>query len=138
MTDVLALEPAVQRLTLEQAHQRIRSDRVEGWTPARSPDGQFIFTETQILGATTQALVNEVRGTGPASACRFGWRPDSSGYYFIDRSRKGLSQTGPGPIRVLLVRPPPRSPVQFLPLVGTGVALAGVGYWLWRRRRVAR
>ena len=111
ITDVLALPPAERDATLAFAAEQSRTRVDRAWQARIAPNGKFISGEGSIY--TYDATRRPPEGAKRSSvtvaknvSCFFGWKPDSSGFYFVELKRDGLMRTKPGPVRLLLVDPP--------------------------------
>lgn len=107
-TDILSLSPAEQTTILTEVNAYLSLH--SGPLPAHgdiSPDGQYealgnsIYEAGKLGTGTSKAEFPTRRGT---VGCKNGWKPDSSGYYFIER---GFAVRGypPGRIRFLPIEP---------------------------------
>ncbi len=111
VTDVADLDPAAQAQILQLAADQIRTYGDRG-AQDTSPDGRFVGSAGGILenngwptSGQPRTMVAEFKGARGTGSCAFGWKPDSSGIYFIEL--QGFTGRSPGPIRFLPVVPPP-------------------------------
>ena len=111
ITDVLTLPPTERDATLAFAAEQSRT-RVERAQQGRiAPNGKFIaglatINEYDATRRPPEGVKHTSVTVAKSVDCWFGWKPDSSGFYFVELKRDGLMRTKPGPVRLLLVDPP--------------------------------
>lgn len=105
LTDTRILPVAERQEIFERARALVNRKREKYNTfPYMSPDGRYGYEYGTIIDIQSHTILNTVE-MADESTCEAGWRPDSSGYYFIDRPEMTFVRK-PGPIRLLLTHPP--------------------------------
>jgi hypothetical protein len=137
VTNVLRLDTAERQALLDLVSQTIR--RGSNPLPATSPNGIYTYYFNGTIVDTSGQELNRFPWRSRVEACGAGWRHDSSGVYFAEQPRRALlDRLGqPGPIRMLLVHPPPGVPPWVWPALGGVLGLTGysLGWRYWRRRQ---
>ena len=111
ITDVLTLPSAERDATLAFAAEQSRTRVDRAWQARVSPNGKFIaglatINEYDATRRPPEGVKHTSVTVAKSVDCSFGWKPDSSGFYFVELKRDGLMRTKPGPVRLLLVDPP--------------------------------
>jgi hypothetical protein len=108
VTDLTTLDSATRSEFLALAYEQIRTHLVRRGPGLVSPNGLYFASGLAISqwqgDVELGPRLNEYTGEGLPLGCLFGWRPDSSGYYFIEMTQNG-HWPEPGPIRLMLVEP---------------------------------
>jgi hypothetical protein len=108
ITDVLSLDTGDQAHIFEQVDQAFRQLNRE-MSASISPNGRFISSaniiwEYRSPGVERGTMLNS-SDHGNTQGCTFGWKPDSSGVYFVDHGGGAWANATGGPIRFLPVEP---------------------------------
>jgi hypothetical protein len=108
ITDVLSLNTGDQSNIFDQVDQAFLQEDRE-MKESISPDGRFISNANIIWeylgpGRGRGPLRNTVNA-GNTNSCLFGWKPDSSGIYFVAYGGGARANATGGPIRFLPVAP---------------------------------
>jgi hypothetical protein len=111
ITDVATLSPATRETVLRDAHAFSATSIERKTAAAISPDRRYIAHRGSIfqydpVTNDRGALVNTLETRHSTDTCAFGWTPDSSGIYFIERGHT-LGGSQPGPVRFLPINPTP-------------------------------
>ena len=111
ITDVLTLPSAERDATLAFAAEQSRTWVDRAWQARIAPNGKFIaglgiINEYNATRRPPEGAEHTSVTVAKSVDCWFGWKPDSSGFYFVELKRDGLMRTKPGPVRLLLVDPP--------------------------------
>ena len=106
VTDILTLDPGQRQQTLDTVNALL-GDPTRSEVAQISPNGLYEAQSSNIYahtGPTNGQVKKQFHTSRSTSGCKFGWKADSSGFYFIEHGA-ALRGNPPGPIRFLPVNP---------------------------------